>query len=426
MKVSFQSKDKADFLSWITLFLALSTVGMKWIPLVKLGNVTLEISNIVQLLLIFVFFPIFLVRKNFSARSSMFMNFLLALIVIMTVTLFIRGDGYATGILRLSIFSLVSCYVLINIDSRALLSSKYLVPLALFSFIAIIIYSFYLAGVSFFLEVKNYLITQDRLQFVYGSIRPALNAFSSASQEGDLEYLASIINAIAGVFSLFFILCSALNYKYGKLMFLCAGVALFFVFVLFSLSAMLICVISGLIFTAYYFRHTNISVFKFLFGLALIPILAINFTPLFNFFYSAVLDNQVSAGHRVNQYINAAALLNESPIFGSGYVLIDGFQIHNLLVFTWVSGGFFLFFGVFIAYLIAVALMVEGIYGGLIGGSKRIEYLLMATLPVIFLVRCSVGGAGGLPAGSASVAIALALLAKRNLSGNMYKKININ
>jgi hypothetical protein len=418
MKIHLRSKGGADFLSLVTLFLAISTVGMKWIPLVKLGGITLEISNIVQLLMIFVFFPIFLVKKKLIAHSSTFMNLLLALIVLMTFVLFIRGDGYATGILRLSIFSLVSSYVLINIDSRALVLSKYLVPLALITFITVIIYSFYLAGVDFFLEVKNYLITQDRVQFVYGSIRPALNAFSAASKEGDLEYLASIINAIAGVFTLFFILSSALSNKHGNVMLISAAISLFFVFVLFSLSALLICVITGLIFIAHYIRHTNISIFKLLISLVVIPVLIINFTPLFNFVYSAILDNQVSTAHRVNQYMNAAELLNKSPFLGSGYVLIDGFQIHNLLVFTWVSGGVFLFFGVFVVYLIAIALIIEGIYGSLIEGSKRVEYLLMATLPVIFLIRCSVGGAGGLPAGSSSIAIALALLAKRNLMVN--------
>lgn len=399
MRNLHKSRSRADLLSSIILFLAISTIGIKWIPLVKFGGISLEISNIVQLLIIFVFFPLIILKNNFRAHSSMFMNLLFSLVVLMTSVLIIRGDGGSIGILRLSIFSLISCYVLINIDRRALLSSKYLVPSALSVFVAVIVFSYYSAGISFFTEVRDYLVTQNRIQFVYGGVRPALNAFSSTSQDGGFEYLASIINAIAGVFALFFILSSALSYKYGKLMLLCSLVSLFFVFILFSLSALLICLLSGIIFIANYVRHTNISRSKVVATLIIFPVLALNFIPLVDFAYTALLDNQASADHRVNQYANAAALLNESPFFGSGYVLIDGFQIHNLLVFTWVSGGFFLFFGVFLGYIMAFTLMLEGIHGSLIKGSRRIEYLLMATLPIVFLIRCSVGGGGRITCG---------------------------
>ena len=63
MRNLHKSRSRADLLSSIILFLAISTIGIKWIPLVKFGGISLEISNIVQLLIIFVFFPAHYTQK---------------------------------------------------------------------------------------------------------------------------------------------------------------------------------------------------------------------------------------------------------------------------------------------------------------------------------------------------------------------------
>lgn len=419
MKNKTINQSKIDVLSQVVLFLTLASVGVKWIPLAKIGGITLEVSNVMQLILIFVFFPIYLKRSNFKFRMSFFMNFLLGFISLIALIVVCRSHSEASGILRLSVFSVMSSYVLVNIDARALLYSRLVVPLALGSFILVILISFHLADKSFVTSVFSYFKTFDRNEFLYGNFRPALNVFSGSSEIGKPVYLASNVNPISSVFALLFIISGALSFQYGWPMLFAALVSLFFVLLLFSLSAVLICAFCSLVFVLKYSRNIKLTFFKSIILFVFVFILVVISGPLISFGYSAIMDNGVSIGHRVLQYSLSIELINESPLWGPGYILIDGLQIHNLIIFSWISGGVLMFFGAVFIYLMLLYIMFEGIYISLFKDSPYIEHLLMATLPVVFLVRCSVGGAGGLPVGTASVAVALAILARKNIQSNL-------
>jgi hypothetical protein len=406
---------KADVFSQVLLFLALASAGVKWIPIINVSNIALEVSNIVQLMLIFLFFPILLKRNDFIFRSSFTFNYLLTFIFFMAVAIVYRSQSDAVGIVRLSLFSLLSSYVLVNIDPKALLNSKVVVPGALASFILLILISFYLADKSFLLSVYSYFITFDRSEFLYGSFRPALNAFNGPTEMAKAVYLASNINPISSVFALLFILSGALSFKFGWPMFICAIISLSFALLLFSLSAVLICALVSIVYIARYLRNIELTYPRLVIIFVVLAVTLIVSGPLISFGYSAVVDNAASNGHRIWQYAQSLQLLNETPFWGPGYILIDGHQIHNLFFFSWISGGVLMCLGAIGIYLMAFFIMFEGIYGALIKGSPKIEYLLMAALPILFLVRCSVGGAGGLPVGSASLAVALAVLARKNI-----------
>lgn len=415
MKKTSPNLAREDFLSQVLLFLALASVGVKWIPVITIMGIPLEVSNIAQLMLIFLFFPILLKRNNYVFRSSILFNYLVSFSFIMALVIVYRSQSDAIGIVRLSLFSLLSSYVLVNIDPRALLNSKNIVPWALVSFVFLILISFHLADKSFLLSIYSYFITFDRHDFLYGSFRPALNAFSGAAEAGKAVYLASIVNPISSVFALLYILSGALSFKHGWPMFISAIVSLLFTILLFSLSAVLICALASLVFIGRFLRHVEFNSFKLVSFFVVLAIVLVVSGPLISFGYSAIIDNEASNGHRIWQYSQSLRLLNELPFWGPGYVLIDGHQIHNLFFFSWISGGILMCLAVVGIYLMLFILMFEGIYGVLFKGSQKIEYLLMATLPILFLVRCSVGGAGGLPVGSASIAVALAVLARKSI-----------
>jgi hypothetical protein len=117
----------------------------------------------------------------------------------------------------------------------------------------------------------------------------------------------------------------------------------------------------------------------------------------------------------VIQYTQAFHLIGENVFLGKGYHEIDGNPIHNQLLFAWVSAGFAGFLLSFTLYILSFMLIIKGIYGAFLRSRYLPEYLMLATLPMLFVVRISVGGAGGLPSGAGVYAIGMAVVVERYL-----------
>lgn len=379
----------------INYFLLLTFIGapLTWVPVIPFSGSTFEIPNAISLACI-ALLPIVALRS-------------------------IPRD-YLPYLLVLWLFFYFSSMALNNTPEGYLVARKYVGSLALFWVVAILIQktpypihrlgmagvlgllivmelSFILTGSDFFLALLDYVTSFNRNEFTYHKMRPAFNAF--VPQSGDLTYVASQINTVANFAILFGLFaCIDQNDAKRRLIFWPISVICF---VIFSSSAVLTLVVYFVL--SFVFQKRQLSTFQALGMIVLTAAVGILITSvsaqLAELAGSNITADERSRGARISQYVFALQAINQSPFIGLGYFEVDGYPVHNWLAFSWSNAGFLP--AVIVVWIYAIAFMMA--YR--LAAAHPRNAAIYLTVFFMFLLRTSVGGAGGIPAGPALFAL---------------------
>ena len=388
---------------WSVLaYAGVSLSTLSWVPLLASGGTILELSNMTQLMLILLL-PAILLFSRPAPMIHLVFVLLVAWSLVMMLALTLHGQSGGTGFIRQQFpqalfgWSLALCIA----NSRVKVSRVALVGLvALFAALELSAIS---AGASAIIGALDFVTTLDRTTFIFRVLRPALNVF--INQEGDPVYVASQINNVANTIVLLacLVFFSGAEQPSGSRRILgntVAGLALIFAFIMFSSSAVLTMALFAL---AMMFQVTlrlpsHLRNLAILFILTLVIVL---YQPVNTFLEVNLSEDEVSRSVRVEQFKFAMSAINSNVFTGVGYFEVGGHVIHNWMLFSWATGG------------LAAFLIVLAVYGTLI----LMALMLVRTTPkgaptviallTMFLIRTSVGGAGGIPSGPAILAAAL-------------------
>ncbi|MCV6598533.1 MAG: hypothetical protein OIF40_15790 [Mangrovicoccus sp.] len=399
---------RARLFNWLFIYTAVATVGAKWLVILRLGGMRLEMSNFGTLVLIGLL-GLFIVMQR-QLRMPIVLNVLLILQLVLVASFVIRGNS--PTIVIMSIAATLGGYSIANAMSMRDSSPVFYGAVTFFGFFVL---SSFLAGVDLIGGFLDYLTSGNRDRFNYWIMRPIYNAFTPSSGGADAEFATQLNNSVAGICSLIYMLACAYALHGERRMIPVALFALLLVFTLFSSSAVLTCMVSTFIFALYYLRHSK-SVFGLylFFVVGILGVLVVG--PIAaEYLSSNVEGDSYSRATRLRQYAGALGYIDENMLFGVGLIKVDGHVPHNFFLFSFAAVGLFGAFAAGFILLYAISMIVAGAYGGLIKGIRQPELLIATCLPILFVIRCSVGGAGGLPAGPGMVSFALALVAWRGI-----------
>ncbi|MCV6595562.1 MAG: hypothetical protein OIF40_00570, partial [Mangrovicoccus sp.] len=399
---------RARLFSWLFIYTAVATVGAKWLVILRLGGMRLEMSNFGTLVLIGLLGLLIVMQRRF--KMPIVLNVLLILQLVLAACFIIRGDP--PTIVIMSIAATLGGYSIANATSMRDSSPVFYGAVTFFGFFVL---SSFLAGVDLVGGFLEYLTSGNRDRFNYWIMRPIYNAFTSSSGGADAEFRTQLNNSVAGTCSLIYMLACAYALHGERRMIPVALFALLLVFALFSSSAVLTCLLSTFVFALYYLRHS-----KSVFGLYLFFVVGILGVlvagPIAAEYMSSNVDgDSYTRATRLRQYAGAFDYIDGNMLFGVGLIKVDGHVPHNFFLFAFSAVGLFGAFASGFILLYAICMSVIGAYGGLVKGIRQPEILIATCLPILFVIRCSVGGAGGLPAGGGMVSFALALVAWRGI-----------
>jgi O-antigen ligase len=113
----------------------------------------------------------------------------------------------------------------------------------------------------------------------------------------------------------------------------------------------------------------------------------------------ASFEDSTSYDERLQQFNVAAQLINANIWSGTGAnIRVDGYDIHNLFLATWVKSGFFPFFAVLLAYLLLLGTWI----GTLVKTVTVRSFWRLAgdpgwvfAIPIVPLLRVHLSGKGG-------------------------------
>jgi hypothetical protein len=387
-KLKVSSKMKTT--SAVSYFLLLAFCGAAWVPLAA----GIELSNVMAVVIFFV--GLACVRQGFVLPPIYFL--LLSALTWLYFMLALHNFGGEGQAIRSAAYVLMALALaqLPQPDMRRIIT------LSTAAFFGLIFVSSLLAGVGLISAIIDYLLTFNRASFIYQNIRPMLNGFSAA----DADYLASVMNTMASALAVLFII--AITHR----AYVSAAATGIFVLILFSTSSLIPVILTLLLLG---FRWIRASDFKI--GPIIVVVAAIALIPLIIDQASAYLalnisEDGASRSARLNQYSAALEFINTSPMWGVGYVEINGQPIHNSTLFLWVSGG------------VVPAILMACVYGiviwklissAILAMNGDIRWVCVSGLLSLFLIRVSFGGGGGLPEATAMAAVAVALGLEKRL-----------
>jgi hypothetical protein len=383
-------------------YAGLSLPTLTWVPVLSRGGTDLELSNMVQLIFIVVL-PFAFVFSRRALPITLLFGLFISWSLIVLLALSLHGDSGGSGIVQQQLaqalfgWSLALCIA--NSDVRV--DRAALVSLVVFLFA--LESSAIRAGGSIVLGSLDFVQTLNREYFVYWVLRPALNAFTT--QEADPVFLASEINNVANAIVLLacvIFLRSPIAEPGGRrpLAWIVAGLALTLAFVIFSTSAVLI--IAVFLLSSLLRSTAKLSPpVRLLAVLMALGLLLAAYQPLRTFLVLNLEEDVSSREARVEQYEYAIGAINSRPFTGVGFSEAGGHVIHNWALFSWTTAGILAFLIVVAAYfvLVSVAILLMRAV------PRSIPAILAVTF--LFLIRTSVGGAGGIPSGSSVLACSL-------------------
>lgn len=403
-----------DTITAVMLALFLGTSGLKWIPLLSIGPIRIEVHNALALVLLAYLGYQLATRHRYVIPT--FFWCIAALTIWLSAGLAIHGTINLSPIiltLPVALASLVLCNFNPAVLDRLVLIALLAQMIIVIGFIG----SAYVGGIDLRGGIQTYFLSQNRLGFLLETVRPILNAFSTGPQAGLPEYDSWLLNHLSATFFITFCLAVAAQPTtfLQRLGLACSTfISLFFLLVLFSSSTVLAFIIAlgapvlrGLINPMSRLSFWGILAIM-LFTLALLV------PPFFQYFLLNLESDIGSASTRLDQYSGAVEGIFENPFFGVGLRTFQKHTVHNLFLASFMMTG--IIGGVLAATLFAIAigLSLEGVRGLLRRSPRPDLCLLMAMLPLIFITRSGLAGGFGLPSNAELFAVATAYLARRH------------
>ncbi len=402
-----------DTLLALVLALLIGASGMKWIPILSIGSIRVEVHNFLVLCLI-----AYLGYQLFTRRDYIIPTFFwcaAALMIWLSAGLAIHGTINLSPIiltLPVVLASLVLCNFPPQILNNLVLIALFSQGIILLSFLA----SAVIGGIDLIGGVQHYFLSQDRLDFLLGTVRPLLNAFSNGTSAEVPEYDSWLLNHLSATLYITFCLSLAAQPRSLTQRFALTGsaaISLFFLLTLFSSSTIMALLLAFMIFGLHALMRPH-SRLAFWFALAAILLSLTLILPIVaQYFLFNIESDLSSATSRLDQYIGALEGIAENPIFGVGMRVFDTHTVHNLFLASFMMTGIVGGALSGALFVMAIAMSLEGIKALWHGTLRPDLCLLMATLPLIFITRSGLAGGFGLPSNAELFAMATAYLARR-------------
>lgn len=391
-------------LSFSLLTLVLATVGLNWIPVFAVGSFAIELANVVSLLAVAVL-PFVIVPKFYFPR--LFLLFYLLILCLMAAFAIHGGDELF--LLARTVLGLTAAVSIANLSPLRTQHFARAVAISYAAFGSCVTLASFIAGHNLIVAILEYLTSLNRSAFVYGFIRPTFNAFSDSAE---LTYLASTINTFSGAFVIFFNL-ALLNLRAGWSMYVVMLSSFLVIFILFSTSSVLALLLTVGLAAGCWLIKASEKGLPIIATLGAIVVLVLMSGDLVEYIALNVLADNSSRGARLDQYMAAVNLVNAGFGIGHGYVTVNGHGIHNLLLFSAVTGGLIPGLLVVAIYALAISMAV----GAAISFMRTNDRLNLAVFGLVtfFVIRITFGGGGGLPGGPATVALGLAFYLQRQV-----------
>ncbi len=396
----------AEPLGAILLFVLLATVGAKWVPVTSAGGYTLELSNMGALLAIAMGGVLVILKREL--RAPLVLVVTVGLLILLIASHATRGQPYNTMIM--SMVAVASTVAVANVSN---LRSPMPVIWAVGGFICVLVVSVMVSGVDFVGGITEYLTTFNRKRLNATIMAPIYNAFQ---QGNDFTYFSSMSNTVAASFALFYILAGSYALTGDRRMIPVALLSLFVVLSIFSSSGVLTCLLTSIVFFWHWAKSARNKWAILMFAAALLSFLVTFWAEIAEFFYYNVVNDEGSRDGRLEQYDQALASIENNMLLGAGTVVVNiYYSIHNFFLYSFAAAGVAgAVLSAFVIIYVAI-LSVQGLRAIYHGNSHQPEALLVACLPLLFLIRVMFGGAGGLPMGAGALALGLALVARRAL-----------
>lgn len=320
----------------------------------------------------------------------------LALVGVLTLAFVIHGTPAGFTLLpRIVLYAVAGLSVgaVVVTPERFFVVSKwgiYLTALALFA-------SSLFANVNLIGGLLEYFATLNHDAVVYKTYRPIYNAFAAGA---NIEYTASVGNSVSAGLTIFFI--GLISHRIGGGRLGLSGWAALsivgiFLITLFSSTAILVIALwIAIIGAARLSRRPALFIGLAYLVITLLVIASLAGVDPFALITAPLEADEKSRGFRLDQYSFALDLLGSNPIFGVGFVESGGFNIHNLPLFSWVSGGIIPLLMVLAIYFGLAKNAVSGIIGAM-SSKMTAQSAIMIGLPIMFAARTLFGGGGGLP-----------------------------
>lgn len=392
------------YLSLAFLTMQLACVGLVWVPVTSIGGTRLELSNMASLLMVASLALFAFPRFQFPAIFA-----LLYFVLLTLLGSFAFHGGEGIGTINRSVLAVTAAFAVANLRPLSLHDLGLALRIAVPVFLGFFWLSASLAGINIIGATVDYLLTLNRSTFIFKALRPIFNAYVEGDQ---LTYLASVLNSLASAISLLFII-SVACLRQGWVMWVITIFLFVMIFILFSTASVLSATFTLLLAWIGWMVRTPSKIVPVLVLLGCVVIVPFVMGDLEAYIALNVLADESSRSARVSQYLGSIDLIDVGLLTGHGYMTINGYEIHNFLLFSAVSAGIFAGAAVFLVMLIAIWTCLRCAYLSLT--DDRWEYPVISGLMFLFLIRISVGGGGGLPSEAGAVALGLAMLVSRNL-----------
>ncbi|WP_424930550.1 O-antigen ligase family protein [Amaricoccus tamworthensis] len=391
----------------LVIYVALATVGIKWFIVLTVGRFQIELSNFGSLMLLGLMGLGILLFRQF--RAPMILNVQLILLVLLLASFTVNGEP--SNVVVMSLAATLGAYAISNAVS---MRDSTPVLLAFLTFFGFFIFSALLAGVDLIGGFSEYLVTGNRDRFNFWVLRPVYNAFSQSDVFEDDDFRTQLNNSVSATYAIFYILAGSYALNGEKRMIPVAMLSLIMVLSIFSSSAVLTCILASAVFVVYYLRAAKGGGPYVLIVLGLLLVLVTGPLVLDYLTLNLNSDSDTRAG-RLIQYSEALDSIEDNMLFGVGLTRVHRHYVHNFFLFSLSSIGIIGAICAGYILLYAALLSISGMRAIIAGAALQPELLMVTCLPILFLVRASVGGGGGLPTGGGLVALALALVARRAL-----------
>jgi O-antigen ligase len=387
---------------------AIAAYSLNWIPVFEYGRSSIEIPNTISIAMAAIF-PFMFLRYRPHFEVSLIYLILMGWCAICAGIMVISNSPKGMEIPIQVSMALIFGWGISILIARGTLPVRRIAFFGNAVLIGMIIVSASLTGRNFFIAFISGL-SGRRWDLLTKVLKPMLNAFSS--NFADLIYKTTLINIIAATLVVFSILSFYRKNESDEITipeFSLAMMAITISFLIFSSSSLIVIAVFVLL-KVIQITFTYKPVYRFAIiiasGFALIA--ACNY--VFEYASNNIATDEKTRSVRINQYEYALSLINENPIFGFGYVKIDGLNIHNFLLFSWVTGGISLLILALLFYLFFAKTVINLIQ------MDRLNFPIYVALGALVLVRTLVGGGGGAPNSSVVLPLALiiGLLARKN------------
>lgn len=383
--------------------LGFAALPLTWIPVFEGFGLLIEVSNAAALVAMLVL-PFALARWRGTASLHAAFGMMLLWSWFFAFSMAANGTTNGFPILYQQIPQVLFGWTLALAIANSDISPRKIGMAVTLSTLLVFQISTIVAGIDFWGAVVSYISGGPRDALVYGTIRPAFNAFTSST---DVNYVASQINGLANALVLGVVLTTLSTEKNSgtrgrwadRAALLSAAVALVLVLILFSTSASLAIALFAIALLARVV-HSAPAIWRLFVPLVVLFALMFAYGPMSGYVKSNLIDDVDSRSARTSQYAESARIINDHLFNGVGYFEVDGHPVHNWLLFSWSTSGAVAAFIVLVIYGTVFVTFLKLI------SSSRLNWAAVIGLLSIFVIRTNVGGAGGIPSGAAIGAMA--------------------